>query len=901
MKISFRIHYQTHWGQQIAVIGNNASLGNLDVQQAFLLNYIGDGFWEGTLSLQASDTIHYQYVLIDEFSRILDQEWGALRTISSPLKSEIWLFLRDTWRSKHAIENALYNSAFLNVIFKPTDFKETTKSKFLKKQTISLQIRAARVPTKRQLCVLGSIPALGSWDYSRPLLLENSQFPFWTGQFQHELLAPIEYKYGFYDPLAKRVIQLEAGENRTVKADGSQLVADQLVVTDEYLNLFSHPWKGAGVAIPVFSLRSKVGFGVGEFSDIKGLVDWAKQVKMQMIQLLPINDTTVTYSWVDSYPYAAISVFALHPIYLRLEELPGFATVVDQARYQKERDRLNGLAVVDYEEVLRLKLQYARQLFEAEKTVFLQSAAFKTFLKKNQHWLKPYSLFCYLRDKYGTVDFQHWEAHRIYTEKSLQKYTNPKAENFDEIAFQYFLQFYLDLQLKAATAYGRENGVVLKGDIPIGIYRNSVDAWMAPHLFNMNGQAGAPPDPFSATGQNWGFPTYNWAEMAKDGYLWWQNRLRQLSAYFDAFRIDHILGFFRIWEIPLGQIDGTMGYFNPAIPIQLEEFRERGIPFEEDRFCKPYITDSILLDLFGDKASEVIKTFLAPENGGKYQLKSGFDNQQKIRTYLQTPNGVSLKELEKGLFDLVSNVLFFPVQDTQETVFHPRIDCQKTSSFQALDPVVQSRLRDLYNNYFYHRQEDFWKEQAMTKLPAIRQATDMLICGEDLGMVPACVPGVMKALDFFSLEIQRMSKNPANEFLQVEDIPYLSVCSPSTHDMSPIRAWWEESDRAQIQRFYHHELAKDGVAPHTCESYICQAIFQQHLSWPSMWAVFPIQDILAVDPLLRRSNPFDERINVPSNPQHYWRYRLHLTLEDLLKEKDFNEWIRDMMLLANRG
>ena len=346
MKISFRIHYQTTWGQQIAVIGNNASLGNLDVQQAFLLKYIGDGFWEGTISLQASDTIHYQYVLIDEYSRILDQEWGALRTISSPLKSEIWLFLRDSWRSKHAIENALYNSAFLNVIFKPTDFKETKKAKSLKKQTISLQIRAARVPAKRQLCVLGSIPALGNWDYSRPLLLENGHFPSWSGQFEHELLAPVEYKYGFYDPVVKRVIQLEAGENRKLKADGSQRVADQLVVTDEYLNLFSHPWKGAGVAIPVFSLRSKVGFGVGEFSDIKGLVDWAKQVKMQLIQLLPINDTTVTYSWVDSYPYAAISVFALHPIYLRLEEIPGFATVVDQTSYQKERERLNGLAVV---------------------------------------------------------------------------------------------------------------------------------------------------------------------------------------------------------------------------------------------------------------------------------------------------------------------------------------------------------------------------------------------------------------------------------------------------------------------------------------------------------------------------------------------------------------------------
>jgi 4-alpha-glucanotransferase len=188
----------------------------------------------------------------------------------------------------------------------------------------------------------------------------------------------------------------------------------------------------------------------------------------------------------------------------------------------------------------------------------------------------------------------------------------------------------------------------------------------------------------------------------------------------------------------------------------------------------------------------------------------------------------------------------------------------------------------------------------MTKLPAIKAATNMLICGEDLGMVPACVPGVMKALDFFSLEIQRMSKNPASEFLQAKDIPYFSVCSPSTHDMSPVRAWWEESDRAQIQRFYQQELQKQGEAPHFCEPFIAEAIMQQHLSWPSMWAIFSIQDILAIDPILRRANPFEERINEPSNPQHYWRYRLHISLEELLQEGSFNQKVRDLLLLAGR-
>lgn len=901
MKINFHIHYNTYWGQRIGVVGDHSLLGNGRHSSAFILTYKAEGVWEGSLDLgEDCQQLDYQYVLLGEERQLLEVEWGAARVIDLSNETLDCLYLKDSWRSNSAVENACYNAAFLHVIFQQEVFKAKRKKRTERSALLRLNIRAVEVPQGMQLCVLGDTETFGNWDFSKPLLLSNANFPIWSVEVPLPSPQLMSYKYGLYDPTAKRVVALEEGEDRSIQVPLNLSGQAILNVCDEYARLSKEPWKGAGVALPVFSLRSETGFGVGEFSDIKILVDWAAQVQMQMIQILPINDTTATYTWVDSYPYAAISVFALHPMYLRLEEISGFSEAVDLTVYAKERELLNAKPVVDYEEVIRLKLQYARQIFDLEKDRFFKATAFKRYFKQNKHWLAPYALFCYFRDHYKTADFSQWGKDRVFTTAALKKNTSSRVAHYDEIAFQYFLQFHLDQQLKAATAYGREKGVVLKGDIPIGIYRNSVDAWTSPHLYNMDGQAGAPPDPFSATGQNWGFPTYNWAEIAKDGYQWWQNRLRQLSDYFDAFRIDHILGFFRIWEIPLEQVEGTMGYFNPAIPIELQEFADRGIPFDEDRFCRPFITDILLAETFGDAAQQIKDTFLEGTIGGRYQFKPAFDTQRKIRAYLQLAENKIYQEWEKGLFDLMGNVLFFVEKGKTGLSFHPRIESQKLSSFQALPYDVQDKVRDLYNNYFYHRQEDFWRKQAMTKLPAIKAATNMLICGEDLGMVPACVPGVMKALDFFSLEIQRMSKNPASEFLQEEDIPYFSVCSPSTHDMSPLRAWWEESDRGQIQRFYQQELQKKGEAPYFCEPYVAQAIFQQHLSWPSMWAVFPMQDILAIDPVLRRTNPFEERINEPSNPQHYWRYRLHIPLEELLKEEAFNQKIRDLLLVAGR-
>lgn len=894
--ISFQIHYQTKWGEQLAVLGAIPELGANEVSQAFLLIYVDKGWWRAKLELEKlPPELSYQYLVLDDQGGVLSRESGTDRQIQLEGESES-IFLQDTWRAGQHPDNSLFTSAFTSAVFQPDPIKTKSLKSIAGSNVLRFNMRAPRVSPGYQLAICGNIPELGAWDLDKALLLGNEQYPQWTGAVRLQSQIRIEYKYVWRSKEGAPPIW-EEGKNRLLEGVKAE---ETIILSDEY---FHHPqgnWKGAGLALPVFSIRTRQSFGVGEFADVRLLVDWAKATGLKMVQILPVNDTTVKLTKRDSYPYKAITVFALHPIYLKLEALPGFSESVDQKEYDQNREKLNKLPSLDYEQVIQLKMKYARAAFESEKETFGASRIFKKFLQENSRWLKPYAAFSYLRDKYQTANFNEWGKESVFTDKLLKKLTAPKAAHYDEIAFYYYLQFHLDQQLGGAAKYARQNGVVLKGDIPIGINRESVDAWVAPRLYNMNGQAGAPPDDFAIKGQNWEFPTYNWEEMARDGYQWWQDRFSQMARYFDAFRIDHILGFFRIWEIPLEQVEGIMGFFNPALPIERSEFTERGIAFDYERFCQPYLPGFFIDQLFEEKAAYVKANFLEPLRQGLFQLKEEFATQRQIEKYCKEQGKKDGDPFMVKLFDLVSNVLFLEVPGSERRQFHPRISMMDTLSYETLDGDLKQRVYDLYVDYFYRRQEDFWLERALEKLPAVSKATNMLICGEDLGMVPACVPGLMRDLEILTLEIQRMSKNPATEFLAEKDIPYLSVCSPATHDMSPIRLWWEESADDQIQRFYQDELGMEGSKPAAGEPYIVEAIIRQHLGWPGMWAVFPLQDLLGMDDSLRRADPNEERINVPSDPNHYWRYRLHLNIEDLLKAEAFNEKIREMLKESGR-
>ncbi|MEY3576960.1 MAG: hypothetical protein RL394_543, partial [Bacteroidota bacterium] len=485
-----------------------------------------------------------------------------------------------------------------------------------------------------------------------------------------------------------------------------------------------------------------------------------------------------------------------------------------------------------------------------------------------------------------------------YSELLINELCAPGTDNFDFIALHYFIQYQLHLQLKNSHDYANSKGIILKGDIAIGVHRNGADTWTQPSLYHLDMQAGAPPDDFAVKGQNWGFPTYNWETMKSDGFAWWRQRFQQMSNYFDAFRIDHILGFFRIWSIPDHAVEGIMGRFVPAIPVSRNEFEQRGVFIDNNRYCKPYISDAVIGQLSNQCDAEV-KHFLQPNGDSTYSFKSIFDTQRKIEDYFQIQEkNNATKELKQLLFNLHSNVVLWPDGENKDG-FHFRFNAFQTLSFQHLDAHIQHQLSSLYDDYFYHRQEHIWKHEALEKLPALKLCTDMLICGEDLGMVPQSVPAVMSSMGFLSMEVQRMPKQLNTPFFDPSHAPYLSVVTPSTHDMSTIREWWLE-DRNKTQQFYNEQLCQHGEAPVAATSQIVRSVILQHLASPAMWAVFQLQDFLAMNDCLRLEDPAAERINIPGDPHHYWRFRMHLPIEELIKNDTFNQDLNYLISANNR-
>ena len=894
--ITFQLKFGTGFGQTIFITGNHPLLGNGNIADAVAMQYLNESYWTLTLPFAQNDEPFSYNYFVKNADGTVSYDWGKDKQID-PKKYSDEVLILDSWNHAGYYENAFYSEPFQNVLLKSTTNSQQNTAK---NSTHTFKVKAPLLGKNQTLCLVGSTKELNSWNTNSPIVLykEEKSVYYSVSIDLSKTNYPSEYKYGVYDTTNNKFVHFEEGNNRVLHAADTKF--KHVVVNDSFAILPNTTWKGTGIAIPVFSLRSEQSFGIGEFTDIFQLVDWSKKVGLKMVQILPINDTTATQSNADSYPYAAISAFALHPIYLNLSKVVNEKNKKLLKALEKERVQLNSLETVDYGTVMKMKMEFIQKIFPSQKEETFASKDYQQYFEQNKHWLVPYAAFCYLRDEYGTAHYDEWPAFRNYNQTDIEALAAITSQAHNDIALHYFMQYHLHLQLKAATEYAHNNGIILKGDIAIGIYRYGTDAWQAPELYNMQVQAGAPPDDFAVKGQNWGFPTYNWQRMKEDGFTWWKQRFEQMSYYFDAFRIDHILGFFRIWSIPTHAVEGIMGYFVPAIPIHINEFHEKGIWFDYYRYTKPFINDAILWEIFSNDNEYVKENFLQYDGFGNYILKPAFTTQQQVEKHFASLESNDWNaNIKQGLFDIISNVILFEVPNTNGQEFHFRFGIDSTSSFKNLDASTQQQLKDLYVNYFFRRQDDFWMKEAFQKLPALKRTTNMLICGEDLGMVPACVPDVMKQLGLLSLEIQRMPKDPKKQFFHPNDAPYLSVVTPSTHDMSTIRGWWEE-DRNATQKFYNHELGQWGDAPQYCEAWINRAIIVQHLYSPAMWSVFQLQDLLGMDEQIRRDNPNDERINVPANPKHYWCYRMHMTLEQLQQQDSFNSDLKKSILLSGR-
>lgn len=890
MKIKISIYYHTHWGQSLCISGSVPELGSWDESFAFSMNYDCQGLWMAELEVDDDYTsIEYRF-LVKENGEILRREWGDAHVVimDKTKRFEITNMWQDT-----PPQQFLYTSGFTDSFF----YHQPTTRIHYYNRTILLLADCPYVERNQELILLGETSYLGVWDTQKALHFVPIAHGKWCLAIDGtQIHGSTEYKLAIYDTCRHEVVHWETGDNRILEP----LPQQELNVVKAETVIYGHEpmyWRASGVAIPVFALRSHDSFGIGDFNDLKRMIDWSVKAKQKVIQILPVNDTTSTHTWTDSYPYNAISSYALHPLYLGLKNYP----LRDGNAYRRYRDeafRLNELETLDYEAVTKYKMTYLYDYYCETGKFILSEFEYHTFYSDNEDWLFPYACFCYLRDKYKTAEIVQWDDYKVYDKIRLKTLIENDASAKNAVSFIFFTQFLLHKQLLEAKEYAHANNVILKGDIPIGINRNSVEAWIEPHLFNLDSQTGAPPDDFSINGQNWTFPTYNWDEMEKDGYLWWKKRFRKMYDYFDAYRIDHILGFFRIWEIPLHSVQGLLGYFSPALPLTVTEIEQSGLTFDEYRMTTAYIARHNIEVLFGAYAQEVTEKYLHNTGSDLFELNEEYNTQRKIESVLGQSDDEKAQFIRNGLFEVCNEVLF--VRDKKEPdKFHPRISAQYSFTYKDLNDSAKSAFNRLYDDFFYHRHNQFWYNEAMKKLPALIKATPMLVCGEDLGMIPDCVPEVMEELQILSLEVERMPKQLGLMFGNTSQLPYLSVCTTSTHDMNPIRAWWRE-DREVTQNYYNNVLRREGIAPDQCTSDICWQILNNHLLSPSMLCILPLQDWLSFWDDLRKPDADTERINIPSVARHYWNYRMHLWLEELIDAHDFNGTLSAMVVKTQR-
>lgn len=893
MKIRFNIDYVTKWGEDIRVqLSKVTKDGQKKPLKECPLETYDGRLWEGEITFQATGItgIEYKYAMYRD-GELIWTEWEVAPHKLLFDDATTSYICSDQWRPIPE-DLPLFSSAYTECVGAKDDSMDAIAKVF--SSTLQLRVVEPRLRKGEFLAICGSTPQLGEWKKAKRMSLIALQE--WAINIDAELLFDeAEYKYVIVDK-DNNIIRWEESMNRHLRSP--KLMPKQMwVKTDRQPVLSYANWKAAGVVIPVFSIRTNNSYGVGDFGDLKTLISWAVKTKLHAIQILPINDTMMTGSWQDSYPYNSISIYAFHPLYCNINALPRLKQKLQMEKFLMKQQQLNALAQIDYEQVIALKMEYLRLVFAQEGQEVLESDEFKAFFNDNKDWLLPYAAFSYLRDQYGTPEFQTWPKYSKYNKREVEKLGMPGAADYDKVALYYYIQYQLHLQLLEVRNTARANGIIIKGDIPIGISRQSVEAWSDPHLFNLDGQAGAPPDDFSANGQNWGFPTYNWDAMAEDGYQWWQRRFKKMAEYFDAYRIDHVLGFFRIWEIPTHSVHGLLGQFSPSMPMSANEIEGYGMRFNPELMTRPYITDATLESIFGYRADLVKTLYLNPRTDGRYDLKEEYSTQRLIEKEFAGKKEEDNISLREGLYSLVSCVLFVRDRKFPE-LYHPRISAHLDFIYKSLPQHEQEAFMRLYNDYYYRRHNDFWYKEAMKKLPALTQATRMLVCAEDLGMVPDCVPWVMNNLKIITLEIQSMPKSPALQFGRLWENPYRSVATISTHDMSPLRMWWDE-DMERAQQFYNNAIFKDGPAPHPAPGWLCEDIIADHLFSPSVLCLLSLQDLLSIDERLRLADPTAERINIPANPRHYWRYRMHLSVEQLMNEDKFNS--RLASLIENSG
>ena len=892
MNILFNIDYHLSYGEDM-IINVIAPNGQVRAQRMSVTN---DGKVNALLRISTDgiDRLDYYYT-VERAGQPTRSEWTTQpHRLDLSLTGVHQYTTNDIWREMPE-DTYLYTSAFTQCVNRRSgkqDFNAPPAQTILR-----MKVRAPQLRGNERLVLAGNEPILGEWNLDNALPMTEIAPNEWIADIDAEKIKGDTFEYKFVampEESDDTVMQYHRHHAPLWETCCNRVMEVPVLRRGEIMEMehsqaffeIANP-RLAGTLVPVFSLRSEGSYGVGDFGDLRLMIDWVAYTGQRVLQILPINDTTVTHTWKDSYPYSCISIFALHPQYVDFRQLPALKDKKKAAEFEALREELNALRQIDYERVNKAKREYLRLIFAQEGQKVLASTEFKRWFAEEQHWLVPYAQYCVLRDINGTADFSQWKDHRTWNEEDRNSLVSSRSKAYKEASYHYFVQFILARQMQAAHEYARQKHVILKGDIPIGVNRHGCDVWQEPRYFNLNGQAGAPPDPFSAKGQNWGFPTYNWDAMIADGCRWWVRRFQNMQKYFDAYRIDHVLGFFRIWEIPVESVHGLLGQFQPSLGFTRAEIESYGLMFREDFFCRPYITEEVLSQMFGDRAEQIAHTYFEPFQGPYLRFQKEYDTQCKIKEKVEDA------DLREALYSLVSDVLFLR-DHKRPDLYHPRISVQYDYIYHQLSEADKAAFNRLYDDYFYHRNTHFWYREAMKKLPRLIEATRMLVCAEDLGMVPDCVPWVINDLKILSLELQSMPKEQGLEFGIVEQYPYRSVCTIDSHDMPTLRMWWDE-DLERAAHYYHNVLHRRDEAPHPMPAWLARDVIERNLMSPSMLCILSLQDWLAIDETIRLADANAERINIPANPHHYWRYRMHVNIEELLSNQRFCDDIMGMI------
>lgn len=887
--VEFKIPYHIEDGGSIQVAYQLEGADDSEIK-TFPLSEVLSGEWSGHIEVaDDADAIRYGYEYVRN-GRVVRGEWGGKphSLHFNCINSRYMQF--DLWLDSPA---GYYATTGLFGMFSNIKVADNRSGVNWYNRSVTVQMFITGVENDSKPLLAGDVPVLGMWNPDEAPLMHCIAPNLWSATFDVEGINSGCIRFKVVLRHADGTLQWEGGDNRTITlpdfepGTACRYSFDPISFAQPTLRL-------AGTVIPLFSIRTERSWGIGDFGDLKAMADWLELTGQNVLQLLPVNDTTVTGGDGDSYPYNCVSVFALNPIYTDMESLPKLDSAKRNAYYSKQRMQLNELPKVDYSAVFMLKMNYLRELFAQQGDETLATDECRAFVAEQERWLQPYTLFRFLSSRLH-CDISRWGEYSCYDATTKERVLAEFSDAEGELQFYTFVQYILYRQLCDAHSYANSKRVALKGDIPIGVAPNGLDVWCDREQFNLTVSAGAPPDAFAAEGQNWGFPTYNWKQMEADGYEWWRRRLQYMSRFFDAYRIDHILGFFRIWQIPRWAVSGLAGTFSPSVPMSAGEIESAGFALDADLHTRAFVDGDTVSEIFGDMEEFVHENYLNEYEFGCYTFKDEFRDPLALRAHLYSAYSPLSYEMKEEVLRLFGEVLFF--KDAEG--FTPRIDASRTLAYSMLSVRDRAAYNRLYEEYFYHRHTNFWYEEGMRKLMPVLLSTPMTACGEDLGMIPECVPWVMRNLQILSLEIERMPKRYGEVFALPQNYPYLSVATPSTHDMSTLRGWWCE-DSSATQRFYNEVLQRSGDAPATMSGEIAATIVRSHLEAPSMLALFAWQDLMAMDERLRRDNPDDERINVPANRDHVWCYRMHITVEQMMKESAFNNSLYSMIAASGR-